>query len=201
MRALRTFLVAAVLAALTSLAHAGNVSCTISSEGIAGNLYIASGSCTMSSSYATGGDLFGSGNTLAQAGQALCGSFARVPQVVLVEACKGGNLFEYDHTNRKIMAYRPLATHTPAGTNSKPAFVVDADGAIGTNMEVGFSADSDAATFEGGTGITADRTLTTTSPVGIPTFTGTAVTAAVATQVTSTTDLSTTTLRFVAFCS
>lgn len=199
MRTLRTFLVAALLA-LATLAHAGNVSCTITSEGIAGNLYIASGSCTMSGSYATGGDLFGSGNTLAQAGQALCGSFARVPQVVLVEACKGGNLFEYDHTNRKLLAYRPLAAHTPVGTNSKPAFEV-LSGTIGTNMELGLSADSDAATYEGGTGITATRTLTTTSPVGVPTFTGTAVTAAVATQVTSTTDLSTTTLRFVAFCS
>ncbi len=201
MRALKSFLVAAVLA-LTSLAHAGNVSCTISTEGIAGSLYIASGSCTMSSSYATGGDLFGSGNTLAQAGQALCGSFARVPQVVLVEAFKGGNLFEYDHTNRKIMAYRPLAVHTPAGTNSKPAFVVQISGAIGSNMEVGLSDNTDGATYEGGTGLdTAAKTLTTTSPVGVPTFTGAAVTAAVATQVTSTTDLATTTLRFVAFCS
>lgn len=45
------------------------------------------------------------------------------------------------------------------------AFVVESDGSIGTNMEVGLSANTDAATFEGGTGITAQRNLTATSPV------------------------------------
>lgn len=44
-------------------------------------------------------------------------------------------------------------------------FVVQFGGAIGTNMEVGLSANTDAATFEGGTGITAVRTLSSTSPV------------------------------------
>lgn len=64
---------------------------------------------------------------------------------------------------------------TPAGTISKPSFTVEASGAIGSNMEIGLSADAASATVEGGTGITAQRTLTTTSPVGVPTLTGTAV--------------------------
>lgn len=51
---------------------------------------------------------------------------------------------------------------------TQPSFEVLSAGAIGTNMEVGLSANTDAATFEGGTGITSIRTLTTTSPVQAP---------------------------------
>lgn len=102
---------------------------------------------------------------------------------------KSGYVFEYDYANSKILA-RLAGGFTPAGTISKPAFVVEAAGAIGTTMEVGLSADSAAATFEGGVGITAQRTLTTTSPVGVPTFTGTAVAAAVLPEVGDTTNLS-----------
>jgi hypothetical protein len=43
-------------------------------------------------------------------------------------------------------------------------FEVQSSGAIGSSMEVGLSANTNSATFEGGTGITALRTLTTTSP-------------------------------------
>ncbi len=91
--------------------------------------------------------------------------------------------------------------------STKPTFTVEASGAIGTNMEVGLSADSAAATFEGGVGVTAQRVLTTTSPVGTPTitpgaytpagtnsaptFTGTAVAAAALAEVANTTNLST----------
>lgn len=88
-----------------------------------------------------------------------------------------GYVMNYDASTRKVLVY-VTGSVTPAGTNSKPTFTVEASGAIGTNMEVGLSADSAAATFEGGVGITAQRILTTTSPVGTPTFTGTATTAA-----------------------
>ena len=87
---------------------------------------------------------------------------------------QGAYTFKYDISNQKLLLYYS-AGFTPAGTISKPSFTVAASGAIGTNMEVGLSADSASATFEGGTGITASRTLTTTSPVGTPTLTGTAV--------------------------
>lgn len=38
-------------------------------------------------------------------------------------------------------------------------FVVQSSGSIGTDMEVGFSHNTDAGTFEGGTGITAERKI------------------------------------------
>lgn len=63
--------------------------------------------------------------------------------------------------------------YTPLGTNSKPTFTVKT-GTILANGTIGLDADSAAANVVGGTGITADRTLTTTSPVGTPTFSGTA---------------------------
>jgi hypothetical protein len=89
-------------------------------------------------------------------------------------------LAKFNYTTQKLMVFTG-AGGTPAGTIvvTKPTFTVEAAGAIGTDMEVGLSADSAAATFEGGVGITAQRTLTTTSPVGTPTatFTGTAVAA------------------------
>lgn len=104
---------------------------------------------------------------------------------------KAGFVFAYDKANKKLQAYQS-AGFTPAGTNSKPTFTVEASGSIGANMEIGLSADSASATVEGGTGITAQRTLTSTSPVGTPTFTGTAVAAAALAEVANGVDLSTT---------
>lgn len=49
-------------------------------------------------------------------------------------------------------------------TGLVPYLEVQSSGAIGTNMEVGLSANTDAATYEGGTGITALRTLQATAP-------------------------------------
>ena len=40
-------------------------------------------------------------------------------------------------------------------------FVVQSSGAIGSNMEIGLSADANTASLQGGTGITAARTLDT----------------------------------------
>lgn len=65
-----------------------------------------------------------------------------------------------------------MNSYTPAGSNSKPSFLV-ANGTILANGNLGLDADSASAHVVGGTGITADRTLTTTSPVGTPTFSGT----------------------------
>ncbi len=104
-----------------------------------------------------------------------------------------GYTFVYDHTNQKVLAY----VASPGGTLSKPTFTVEASGAIGTNMEIGLSADAATATVEGGTGISAVRTLTTTSPVGVPTFSGTS---AALTEVAAATNLSTLTgVRFRAW--
>lgn len=83
---------------------------------------------------------------------------------------QSGYTFVYDHSNQKVLVY----VASPGGTLDKPTFTVNSSGAIGTNMEIGLSADAATATLEGGTGITAQRVLTTTSPVGTPTFTGTA---------------------------
>lgn len=89
-----------------------------------------------------------------------------------------GYVFKYDHTNKKVIVYTP----------SQPTFTVAASGAIGTNMEIGLSADAASATVEGGTGISAARTLTTTSPVGAP----------VLTEVTASTNLSAVIVEFYA---
>lgn len=104
-----------------------------------------------------------------------------------------GYNFVYDHSAQKVLAY----VATPGGTISKPSFTVEASGAIGANMEIGLSADATTATVEGGAGISAQRVLTTTSPVGVPTLTGTA---AALTEVTAATNLSTLTgVRFRAW--
>lgn len=134
---------------------------------------------TMSSSYATGGDTV----------TARAFGLASIDEVDILSQ-PAGYVLEFDKTNLKIKAFR-TGTVTPAGTNSKPTFTVEASGAIGSSMEIGLSVDTASATVEGGTGITAQRALTTTSPVGIPTFTGTATTAAALAEVGSGVDLST----------
>lgn len=127
------------------------------------------------SSYATGGiavtpNMFGLGH------------IEHIPLFIITDGSAYGICY-YNPTTAKLLALlsgdgTPAGTitmdsYTPEGTNSKPSFTVEASGAVGANMDVGLSADSAAATFEGGTGITAQRTLTTTSPVGTPTFAGT----------------------------
>ena len=122
--------------------------------------------------------------------------FRSAPNVVCSGVSSNGYLVKWDASGKAFKAFYPTKAITPAGTNSKPSFVVQSSGAIGTNMELGLSADSDAATFEGGVGITAARTLTTTSPVGTPTFTGTAVAAQAATEVAN--DVNVGTVDFIA---
>lgn len=47
----------------------------------------------------------------------------------------------------------------------RPDLTVNSAGSIGSNMEIGLSADSTAATLEGGSGISAARTMLTNPPV------------------------------------
>jgi hypothetical protein len=102
-----------------------------------------------------------------------------------------GYVFKYVHSTQKIMVFRTLA----AGTISKPTFSVQASGAIGTDMGIGLSADAASATVEGAVGISAERVLTTTSPVGTPTLTGTA---GALVEVTAAVDLSAVVVEFMA---
>lgn len=88
-----------------------------------------------------------------------------------------GITYKYDVTNNKIRLYRIA----PAGTVAAPTFTGNAiqptftvkTGTIGSNMTTGLTADAATASFVGGTGITADRSLTTNNPVGTVTATGT----------------------------
>jgi hypothetical protein len=180
-------LIVAALVALFALpppARAGVVSCTTLTQDMIIQTYLVTGTCTMSSSYATGGDTFTAANTLADVGAKLCGSFARKPVVVLLEAAKTGNLFEFDHVNRKIMAFRPSAAITPAGT-----LTVTGGQAAGAALQI--LPDANA-------GVLGKQTATTFT--GITGFVGTAVGAAAGVQVTAAVNLSATTLRYVAFC-
>lgn len=117
----------------------------------------------------------------------------RQPDFAVIEGISG-YIYKYDLVAKKVLIFQS-ATVTPAGTISapvftgtdyKPGFTVK-NGTIGSNMTLGLTADSASANLVGGTGITTDRALTTTSPVGTvtiagvvaaPTFSGTATTAA-----------------------
>lgn len=64
----------------------------------------------------------------------------------------------------------PSFTGTPStltGTIAAPTFTVK-NGTIGSNMTLGLTADANSANLVGGTGITADRVLGASSPVGAP---------------------------------
>ena len=172
------------------------VTVTATKKGVFGDLKYFLGTVLGDSSYPTGGEAL------------TASDFGFPTSVVFVDPIPStGYVPEYDYTNSKLIVYRSAGL-TPAGTNSvptstKPTFTVAASGAIGTNMEVGLSVDTAGATFEGGVGITAERILTTTSPVGTPTigaptFTGTAVAAAALVEVSNAVDLSLITFRVFA---
>ena len=103
----------------------------------------------------------------------------RLPDFVDVVGI-AGYIYQYDIANKLLKVFQ-VAGSTPTGVVSKPSFTVK-NGTILTNGTMGLTADTAAASVVGGTGITTDRTLTTTSPVGTPTFTGTAVAAAAASE-------------------
>lgn len=163
------------------------------------------------------------------------GGISFTPSMVALSAFEGapqfsaaGYAFAWDASASKVLVYRS-AGFTPAGTNSaatftgsaasltatssKPTFTVKTGSQV-ANGTVGLSADTAGAEVYGGTGITADRTLTTTSPVGTPTitpgaytpagtnsaatFTGAAVAAGALVQVSNGVDLSAVTVSIVA---
>lgn len=145
-----------------------------------GNKRAVTGTITFDSSYATGGESLTPANI----------GLGKIERITFNQA-EDGYVFKYDYANQKVMAYSAV----PGGTISKPSFTVEASGAIGVNMGIGLSADAASATVEGDTGITAARTLTTTSPVGVPTFTGTQAALA---QVAAATNLSAVVVEFMA---
>lgn len=144
------------------------------------------GKITFDSSYPTGGESL----TPANIGLGVIDS-------ITFNQGEDGYVFKYNFSTSKVMAFR-TATLTPAGTVAKPTFTVAASGAIGTDMGIGLSADAASATVEGGVGISAERVLTTTSPVGAPAFTGAATTAAALAEVGNTVDLSNVVVEFMA---
>lgn len=107
-----------------------------------------------------------------------------------------GYVAGYVASTGKVIAYRGPGA-TPAGTLTQPTFTVKT-GTIGANMTIGLTADAATASLVGGTGITADRSLTTNNPVGTPTFTGTAISAAVLADV-GAVDLSAVNFEFEVF--
>lgn len=119
-----------------------------------------------SGNYATGGDDLDLTKVL--------GYTNRLPDFVDVNGISGYT-YQYDIANKKLKVFQ-VAGFTPAGTISAPSFTVK-NGTILTNGTMGLTADAASASVVGGTAITTDRTLTTTSPVGVPTFTGSAVAA------------------------
>lgn len=80
------------------------------------------------------------------------------PQYVNVQGI-AGYFYQYDYVNKKLLI-RSVGQAT---------FTVK-NGTIGSNMTIGLSADSSAANLVGGTGITADRNLTTNNPIGAQTI-------------------------------
>lgn len=172
------------------------VTVTATKKGVFGDLKYFLGTVLLDDSYVTNGEPL----TAADFG-------FPTTNVFVTPVASAGYVPVYDYTNSKLIVYRS-AGFTPAGSNAaptstKPTFTVEASGAIGTNMELGLSADAASATYEGGVGITAQRVLTTTSPVGTPTigapaFTGTAVAAAALIEVANAVDLSLITFRVFA---
>lgn len=103
------------------------------------------------------------------------------PTVIMDGISSNGFLVRWDTSSKAVKAYYPTA----AAAAHDHDFVVQSSGAIGTNMEIGLSADADTATLEGGTGITAARTLSDNSPIA----SDGAVTAAAGTEVATDVDV------------
>ncbi len=132
---------------------------------------------TASGSYSTGGD----SADLAAA----IGYTNRQPDFVSIKGI-AGYVYEWDGTNKTVIV-RQSAGFTPAGTISKPSFTVKS-GTILTDASIGLTADAvNADVVAKSSAITTDRTLTTTSPVGTPTLSGSAVAAAALAELPATT--------------
>lgn len=88
---------------------------------------------------------------------AITGKF-RTMLTVVAGVSDNGYLVQWDSSDEAFKAYYPVTAHAHD-------FKVESSGTIGSNMTLGLSSDSNSATLEGGSGITAPRTLSTSSPV------------------------------------
>lgn len=116
-----------------------------------GNGFLTIAMVTFDSSYATGGESW------------IDNDFKLKKVLFLFPCPSSGYIIETDLTNKKLLVFY-MASH-------RHNFIVQAAGTIGTSMNIGLSADVDTATLEGDVGITALRTLSTTSPVALSTST------------------------------
>jgi len=148
------------------------------------------GSCSQTSGTLTLGT-YATGGVSVLAKDLGLGSFIGTPQF-----SADGYVLAYDLSTSKVLAYRS-AGFTPAGTISKPTFTVT-KGAILASSELGLSADAATATVNNNT-IASTLALTTNSPVGTPTLTGTAVAAAALVEVANGVDLAAVVVDFVAY--
>jgi len=153
-------------------------------QGNVGNQRYVQGTLAFDSSYPTGGESL----TAANIG-------LRVIEQIDVQP-RSGYVFDYNYTDSLLLVYR-TGTVTPAGTLSTPSFAIASSASASATYKLTVSADSTVAVVAGDS-LTAARTLSGTySPVGVPTFTGNATTAAALAEVGNTTDLSTLTgVRF-----
>ncbi len=119
---------------------------------------------------------------------AITGKFRNLLQVVCSAISDNGYLLRWDETDKGFKAYYPTAVAAAHAHD----FVVGS-GTIGTNMEIGVDVDTDSGKIEGGTGITAERTLGANTPVA----TAGAVSATAALEVASDVDVGV--VEFVAY--
>ncbi|MAH50913.1 hypothetical protein CMI37_34170 [Candidatus Pacearchaeota archaeon] len=110
----------------------------------------------------------------------ITGHFQNDPIVICSGVSESGYLVHWDRTNKGFKAFYP----TIAAAAHDHDFVVGS-GTIGSNMEIGLDVDTDSGKVEGGTGITAERTLSANTPVA----TDGAITAAAGTEVANDVDI------------
>ena len=118
----------------------------------------------------------------------ITGKFGSLLQVICTAISDNGYIVRFDATDLGFKAYYPTAVAAAHAHD----FVVGS-GTIGTNMEIGVDVDTDSGKIEGGTGITAERTLSANTPVA----TAGAVTATAALEVANDVDIGV--VEFVAY--
>jgi hypothetical protein len=121
---------------------------------------------TTSGSYAAGGDVL---NLIGIVPSNSVPVYVDIQEMPPVGTVASGLEFRFavgtTQANGKMQAFQT------GGSVAAPSFTVK-NGTILANGTMGLDADAASAHVVGGTGITADRTLTATTPVGVPAFTG-----------------------------
>ena len=107
-----------------------------------GNRRAVDGTITFDSSYATGGESLTAANI----------GLGTIDHIQFNQG-EDGYVFEWDKTNNTVIVY-------------SPQLEVASSGAIGSNMEIGLSADAGTATLEGGTGVTGARSVQAGATLG-----------------------------------